>query len=363
MNVHQFDYLCDLLRPYLTKRSIRTPLPIQLRVAMTLEILARGTSVRTFSWSYRIGRFTAHKVFNETCKVLWVALQPIYLQAPTRETMMQISEDFFNRWQFPNCVGAIDGKHISIQCPPKTGSQFYSSYKKRFSINLMAACDAKYRFTWVDIGDYGSQSDGGVWANCDFGQALDADEIDFPPPKEISGSNVTLPFTFVADEAFPLGIHMMRPYARSYRTFGDEERIFNYRLSRARRVIENAFGIMCSRSRILRKDLCSSVETTEDIVKAVVCLHNFLMISEDDLAPSERTYCPASMVDREGVYGDVIEGEWRRDIYRGPITDVGRLGSNNPTVRADAQRNILKDYFCSDIGQVDWQWEQALHRV
>ncbi|XP_024890653.1 protein ANTAGONIST OF LIKE HETEROCHROMATIN PROTEIN 1-like [Temnothorax curvispinosus] len=158
MNVHQFDYLCDLLRPYLTKRSIRTPLPIQLRVAMTLEILARGTSVRTSSWSYRIGRSTAHKVFNETCKALWVALQPIYLQAPTRETMMQISEDFFNRWQFPNCVGAIDGKHISIQCPPKTGSQFYSSYKKRFSINLMAACDAKYRFTWVDIGDYGEYS-------------------------------------------------------------------------------------------------------------------------------------------------------------------------------------------------------------
>ncbi|XP_024871925.1 uncharacterized protein LOC112454656 [Temnothorax curvispinosus] len=110
MNVHQFDYLCDLLKPYLTKRSVRTPLPIQLRVAMTLEILARGISVRTFSWSYRIGRSTPHKMFNETCKTLWVALQPIYLQAPTRKTMMQISEDFFNRWQFPNCVGAIDAR-------------------------------------------------------------------------------------------------------------------------------------------------------------------------------------------------------------------------------------------------------------
>lgn len=118
-------------------------------------MLARGTSVRTSSWSYRIGRSTAHKVFRETCSALWKALQPIYLQASTREAMVQISEDFFNRWQFPNCVGAIDGKHISIQCPPKTGSQFYSSYKKRFSIILMAACDTKYRFTWVDVGDYG----------------------------------------------------------------------------------------------------------------------------------------------------------------------------------------------------------------
>lgn len=351
-------------------------------------MLARGTSIRTSSWSYRIGRFTAYKVFRETCSTLWKALQPIYLQALTRETMVQISEDFFNRWQFPNCIGAIDGKHISVQCPPKTGSQFYSSYKKRFSIILIAACDAKYRFTWVDVGDYGeylcdnhrdiitciiltyvsftftspagSQSDGGMWASSAFGQAIDADEIDFPFPKEIPGSDVILPFTFVADEAFPLGIHMMRPYARTYRTFGNAERIFNYRLSRARRTIENTFGIMSSRWRILRRDLCCIPETAEDIVKAIVCLHNFLMVSEDDLAPLERTYCPASMLDRERVDGDVIEGDWRREMYRGPITDVGRLGSNNPTVRADAQRNILKDYFCSDIGQLDWQWEQAL---
>ena len=95
------------------------------------------------------------KVFRETCKALWTALQPIYLKIYTRQSMMQISEDFFNRWQFPNCVGAIDGKHISIQCPPKTGSLFYSSYKKRFSLILMAACDANYRFTWIDVGDYG----------------------------------------------------------------------------------------------------------------------------------------------------------------------------------------------------------------
>lgn len=37
MNVQQFDYICNLVRPYLTKRSIRTPLPLQLRVAITLE--------------------------------------------------------------------------------------------------------------------------------------------------------------------------------------------------------------------------------------------------------------------------------------------------------------------------------------
>lgn len=214
--------------------------------------------------------------------------------------------------------------------------------------------------TFSSISSAGCQSDGAVWTNSTFGLAMNADEIDFPPPKNIPGTNVILPLTFVADEAFPLGIHIMRPYARSYRNFGDAERVFNYRLSRARRVIENTFGIMSSRWRILRRDMCCGPETAEDIVKAIACLHNFLIVSEEDLAPSERTYCSASMVDREGINGNVIEGDWRREIYRGPITDIGRLGSNNSTVRADAQRNILKDYFCSDIGQLDWQWERAL---
>lgn len=132
-----------------------------------------------------------------------------------------------------------------------------------------------------------------------FGQAINANEIDFPPPKEIPCSNVILPFIFVTDEAFLLDIYMMRPYARTYRTFGDAERIFNYRLSRARRVIKNAFGIMLSRWRIMRRNLCYTSETVEDIIKAIVCFYNFLIVSEDDLAPSERTYCSVSMLDRK----------------------------------------------------------------
>lgn len=86
------------------------------------------------------------------------------------------------------------------------------------------------------------------------------------------------------------------------------------------------------------------------------------MAAEENILPSNRIYCPINFVNREDMNGNIIEGIWRRDIYRGPITEIGRLGSNNAAVRADAQRNILTDYYCSDIGQVTWQWERALRR-
>lgn len=74
------------------------------------------------------------------------------------------------QWNFPNCVGAIDGKHIHIRAPDKTGTLFFN-YKKTFSINLMAIASAEYKFLMVDIGQTGSASDGGVWENCVFGEA------------------------------------------------------------------------------------------------------------------------------------------------------------------------------------------------
>ena len=78
--------------------------------------------------------------------------------------------------EFPNLVGAVDGKHVLIQAPPRPGSVYFN-YKKTFSIVLMAVCDSKYHFTLVDIGDSGSQRDGSVFANSFLGHAIENDML------------------------------------------------------------------------------------------------------------------------------------------------------------------------------------------
>ncbi len=106
-------------------------------------------------------------------------LAPTHLPVPDTEGWLQIVQDFENRWNFPHCLGAIDGKHIAIKAPPNSGSIFFN-YKKFFSLVMMGIVDAKYRFTVVDIGAFGSQSDGGVFANSLFGKKLRNGSLQLP---------------------------------------------------------------------------------------------------------------------------------------------------------------------------------------
>ena len=92
-------------------------------------------------------------------------LSPMELPEPKARDWKRIADGFYSRWNFPNCLGALDGKHIVMQVPPKSGSQFFN-YKGTFSVVLMALVDDDYRFTCVDIRDYGSNSDRAVFKNC-----------------------------------------------------------------------------------------------------------------------------------------------------------------------------------------------------
>lgn len=179
------------------------------------------------------------------------------------------------QWNFPLCIGALDGKHINFQ-PPHSAGSYYYNYKGQHSIVLLALCDANYQFLYVDVGVNGRNSDGGVFRESDLKQALDNGCLNFPEDKCLQGrSGTALPYTLVADDAFPLSRRIMKPY--SSRGLTVEKRIFNYRLSRARRCIENAFGILANRFRVLLHTINLCPSKVEDIVLACCALHNFLI--------------------------------------------------------------------------------------
>ena len=140
--------------------------------------------------------------------------------------------------------------------------------------------------------------------------------------------------------------NLIKPYSHTDLTW--EERITNYRISRARRIIENTFGILAARFRIYRRPIIAKVETIESITKATVVLHNYLMKNRFE---EYNSYCPNGFVD-----SNQICGEWRRETQ----TDSGflplsRLGTNNYTRDAKKIRDTFSEYFNSTSGSVPWQ--------
>nr|CAI5867630.1 unnamed protein product [Callosobruchus analis] len=184
---------------------------------------------------------------------------------------------------YPNCIGGIDGKYVRIIKPNHSGSIYYN-YKHYFSLILTAICDSDYKFTFIDIGSYGRLAHSTVFENSEF-----------------------------------------------YKRLQEQKRIFNYRLSRARRYIECTFGILSNKWRIFHQPLKVSIEFSITIVKACCTLHNF---------ERERDgYRPEDCLTVTGFE------------YSQP-SNIQQGGSILNTIRDE-----FADYFIREQGKLDWQWK------
>ena len=129
-----------------------------------------------------------------------------------------------------------------------------------------------------------------------------------------------------------------------------ERQIHNYGLCRCRRTIENTFGILPARWRIFRRPIRANEDAVENMIKACVCLHNYL--KQTDSA----CYVPTGSVNSEDSSGSIVEGSWRSTVSREqssfqPIRTAGSNFNNN----AKEIRDTFKEYFNSKSGSVPWQ--------
>ena len=148
MSPTKFEELLGYVAPYITKDSLkREAIQPEERLSVTLRYLVTGDAFNTIGLSYRMSSTTVGRIVKETCEVLWkVLLEKNFFNVPsTQEEWKLIARQFEEKWNFPNCVGAIDGKHVMIQCPPRGGSVYFN-YKKIHSIVLLAVVNANYEF-------------------------------------------------------------------------------------------------------------------------------------------------------------------------------------------------------------------------
>lgn len=176
-----------------------------------------------------------------------------------------------------------------------------------------------------------------------LGQLLRNNEMNFPESEPLSPGAIPFPFVIVADEAFPLKPYLMRPYA-GRGGLNAEKNIFNYRLSRARRTVENLFALLVCQWRILKRPILASKKNTRLIVQAICCLHNFLRKSDIGI----NDYANETMLNLD-----------ERVPFTSDFTayqEMTRQGNNNASLNANKVRNEFCRYFYRE-GAVHWQDE------
>ena len=260
------------------------------------------------------------------------------LQTPqTEEQWRSVAAEYQKLWQFPHCIGALDGKHIAIKAPAGQGSTFYN-YKHFHSIILLALVDANLKFLYVDVGANGRAGDAGVFRESSLFRGLEDKSLGIPGADFLPGTGVMSPYVIVGDDAFPLKPYLMKPYPERGDVGPEEKlrrRILNYRLSRARRCSENAFGLVTQRFGVLGSAMQVSPEKATIITQAVLCLHNFLV------------------EERDRSYNNLTQGSNPMEQDQQVLQPL-QGGGNRNTDDARAVRDNFKDYF-NGPGTVPWQ--------
>ncbi|KAG5860736.1 hypothetical protein JTB14_038441 [Gonioctena quinquepunctata] len=304
------------------------------KLTITLRFLATGESYRSLMYTFRMADSTISLFVPEVCRAIYNSLKEEYLQVPrTAAEWLNISKELNDLWNLPNIIGAIDGKHVVFSAPKSAGSIFFN-YKSTHSIVLLALVDANYNFRYIDVGCNGRVSDGGVFANSSLYKAMFSKNnvLNLPEDKPLPGRNKNIPHVLVADGAFPLSAKLIKPYP--FKNISRQQRIFNYRLSRVRRVVEHAFGILANHFRVLLTTMNLHPEKVQIITLACCALHNFL-----------KKECPKYMPHEENVNNDCI--------FKYALSHQGGNRSSNNAIQ------IREEFvhYVNNEGIVDWQEE------
>lgn len=217
----------------------------------------------------------------------------------------------------------------------------------------MAIADANYRFIFIDVGSPGADGDLNTFSRTSIGQKIfNNDDSLSLPENEILGDDFDCPFFFVADDAFPLHLKIMKPYSgrsfeinqetgkRCRKNMELDKTIFNYRLSRARRTVENAFGILTMRWGCLRSEFQSKPEKVRVISAACCASHNYMMKKGGD-------YVTTTMIDRFSADDGRIDGDWRL------IEQLTPMDSQNTPKRPKNDAILLRDQLKRYVNEVD----------
>ncbi|XP_050515105.1 uncharacterized protein LOC126890290 [Diabrotica virgifera virgifera] len=314
MTDSDFEWLLNLVGPKITKNdtNFRKAITPTERLLITLRFLATGDSYTSLMHLFRISKQAISKIVPEVSIAICEVLGDQIRMPGTAEEWKVVATQFNNLWNFPQCTGVMDGKHIMIQSPEHSGSDYFN-YKSFFSIMLFIVANANYEVLYMNFGCQGRISDGGVYENTQFKRMLSECKFNLPNNEKLPGRAMAVPYVFLGDDAFPLSPNLMKPYPGTQEK-GSQGRIFNYRLSRAR------------------------------------------MVSENVKKKSRTTYTPPGTFDSEDKdSGNIISGAWRNEMQNNmPFHSFDKRARKSSSAAKDVRQEFA-EFFMTEQGNIPWQ--------
>lgn len=329
-----------LLEPK-NKARKTTSISAREQLILTLSYLKSGCSQGYIGNQFMISRNRISVIIKKVTTVIVSTLSKEFDFRPrSAACWKKIADRFYERWQLPNCIGAVDGKHCFITKFGKTGS-YTINYHGWPSVVLLAVCDADYIIRHFNVGSFGGRSDGGIWSEDILGRGLASGQFlqqgFIPAAEPLPGDEQqqlgSVNHYIVCDDAFKLLPHCMKPYSGQISKTQD---FTNYRFSRGRMTIECVFGHLSRRWKILNH-LTTGEETTRLIIKCLVHLHNFLRLSRFD-DPNELKLIETGP---QGTFGQSLSED----------ETATSAGADNDTDSGERTRKKLHYYF-NHVGPV-----------
>ena len=315
-----FNFLCIQLSCVLQRREVvRKPLSVQEKVAITIWRLGTNVEYRSLAHLFGVDLSTVCVTVREVCTAIVNILFQRYIRIPTGEAAQTVVDGFFHTWGFPQCFGAIDGSHIPILSPTDNPLDYFNR-KGWHSIVLQALVDHEYKFMNTNVGWPGSVHDARILANSKV--YVKGESGDLVPRGMRCINGVDMPIVILGDPAYLLLPWLMKPYPATG-SVSRKQKKFNYQLSRARMVVECAFGRLKGRWRCLMKRNDSDLAFVPTIVNACCVLHNL---------------CE--------VHGDGFDDDWlseEEEVPAGPSSSASTASLQSAT--CNVIRDALCDYF------------------
>ncbi|XP_035022999.1 protein ANTAGONIST OF LIKE HETEROCHROMATIN PROTEIN 1 [Hippoglossus stenolepis] len=330
MSQETFFHLCDKLRPRLARQdtSFRLALPVEKRVAVALWRLASNIEYRTISTLFGVGKSTVCRCVRDMCHAIVGLLSSIYLRPPNEQELEDSAQLFLNNVGFPHCVAAIATLHTAIITPSNNASD-YANPAGWFSVLSQVAVSGRGQFWDVCASFPGGTDPAEILQSSSLWTTAAEGGLSPAPLPVFMGR--PLRYVLLGEACYPLQSWLMKPYPEQrgrgaiHAALTEPQRLFNRRLSRARRVSDEALLRLRARWQCLSKRNDCGLDVVPTMILACCILHNI---------------CES--------HGDAFTAEWLAEVAQSESPQPSHKQLPSTSVeqsQGEEVRHLFSDYF------------------